>query len=208
MDITKFFDEIDHALMLKAVEAMLEEKWVKMYAQRWLEMKVEKQDGTQIEKQGKGTPQGGVITSLTHSQTLSFQEDLKLNAVSLKYCIKSSFFMTNEKSGELRIGQTYQQCVHHASKGKGSATDCGMVDWEVWCLASTGLSLCAIGQEINEKIAVPESSVVFTVKLPPTLIKRVKKLSKSKRLSISKVVHTALEDFLAKKDHAQKGETS
>lgn len=65
-----------------------------------------------------------------------------------------------------------------------------------------------LAREINEKIAVPESSVVFTVKLPPTLIKRVKKLSKSKRLSISKVVHTALEDFLAKKDHAKKGETS
>jgi hypothetical protein len=65
-----------------------------------------------------------------------------------------------------------------------------------------------LAKEINEKIAVPESSVVFTVKLPPTLIKRVKKLSKLNRLSISKVVHTALEDFLAKKDHAQKGETS
>src|SRR3989337_2244025 len=64
-----------------------------------------------------------------------------------------------------------------------------------------------LAKEINEKIAVPESSVVFTVKLPPTLIKRVKKLSKSKRLSISKGVHTALEDFLAKKDHVQKGET-
>jgi hypothetical protein len=65
-----------------------------------------------------------------------------------------------------------------------------------------------LARAINEKITVPESSVVFTVKLPPTLIKRVKKLSKSKRLSISKVVYTALEDFLAKKDHAQKGETS
>ena len=65
-----------------------------------------------------------------------------------------------------------------------------------------------LAREINEKITVPESSVVFTVKLPPTLITRVKKLSKKKRLSISKVVHTALEDFLAKRDHAQKGETS
>jgi len=65
-----------------------------------------------------------------------------------------------------------------------------------------------LAREINEKMAVPESSVVFTVKLPPTLIRRIKKLSGSKGLSISKVVHTALEEFLAKKDHAKKGETS
>ena len=41
LDISKFFDEIDHELMLKAVEAMMEEKWVKMYVKRWLEMNPE-----------------------------------------------------------------------------------------------------------------------------------------------------------------------
>ena len=65
-----------------------------------------------------------------------------------------------------------------------------------------------LAREINEKMAIPESSVVFTVKLPPTLIRRIKKLSGSKGLSISKVVHTALEEFLAKKDHGKKGETT
>ena len=75
MDISKFFDEIDHELMLKAVAAMLEEKWVKMYVQRWLEMKVEKQDGTQIEKGGKGTPQGGVISPLLANLFLHYALD-------------------------------------------------------------------------------------------------------------------------------------
>lgn len=65
-----------------------------------------------------------------------------------------------------------------------------------------------LAKEINEKMAIPESSVVFTVKLPPTLIRRIKKLSETRRLSISKVVHTALEEFLAKKDHVKKGQTS
>jgi RNA-directed DNA polymerase len=41
MDIEKFFDEIDHKLLLKGVEAMIEEKWVSMYVKRWLEMKIE-----------------------------------------------------------------------------------------------------------------------------------------------------------------------
>lgn len=75
MDISKFFDEIDHELMLKAVEAMMEEKWVKMYVQRWLEMKVEKRDGSIEEKQGKGTPQGGVISPLLANLYLHYSLD-------------------------------------------------------------------------------------------------------------------------------------
>ncbi|GAX59550.1 retron-type reverse transcriptase [Candidatus Scalindua japonica] len=55
--ISKFFDEIDHVLMLKAVEYVSEEKWVKMYVERWLGMPVQKQDGTLQSKAGKGTPQ-------------------------------------------------------------------------------------------------------------------------------------------------------
>jgi len=49
VDISKFFDEIDHGLMLRGVEAMMEEPWVKMYVKRWLEMKVEKADGRQYD---------------------------------------------------------------------------------------------------------------------------------------------------------------
>lgn len=42
LDISKFFDEIAQALLLQAVEKMVEEKWVRMYVRRWLEMKVER----------------------------------------------------------------------------------------------------------------------------------------------------------------------
>ena len=57
-------------------------------------------------------------------------------------------------------------------------------------------------------IAIPETSVVFTVKLPPSLIKRVRNFASFKGISISKVVRTALEDFLSKKDHGQRTEAS
>ncbi len=60
----------------------------------------------------------------------------------------------------------------------------------------------------QQKIPVPESSVVFTVKLPPSLIKRVKTFAASNGMSISKVVRLALEDFLAKTDHGQRKEAS
>jgi group II intron reverse transcriptase/maturase len=75
MDISKFFDEIDHELMLKAVSQVMEEKWVKQYVERWLKMPVQKADGTLVEKQGKGTPPGGVISPLLANLYLHFTLD-------------------------------------------------------------------------------------------------------------------------------------
>jgi group II intron reverse transcriptase/maturase len=75
IDISKFFDEIDHELMLKAVEAMMDEKWVKMYVKRWLEMKVQMPSGEVEEHQGKGTPQGGVISPLLANLYLHYSLD-------------------------------------------------------------------------------------------------------------------------------------
>lgn len=75
MDISKFFDEIDHELMLKAVQAMLPEKWVSTYVQRWLEMPVVKMDGSLHERGKKGTPQGGVISPLLANLFLHFGLD-------------------------------------------------------------------------------------------------------------------------------------
>ena len=75
MDISNFFDEIDHELMLKAVEAMFTERWVKVYVQRWLEMKVQQADGGVQCRNGKGTPQGGVISPLLANLFLHFTLD-------------------------------------------------------------------------------------------------------------------------------------
>ena len=75
MDISKFFDEVDHDLTLKAVSHVMEEKWVLMYVDRWLKMPVQKQDGTVEPKQGKGTPQGGVISPLLANLYLHFAMD-------------------------------------------------------------------------------------------------------------------------------------
>jgi RNA-directed DNA polymerase len=64
VDIAKFFDEIDHELLMKAVEWMIEDKWVKRYVRRWLEMKIQTIEGNEQSREGKGTPQGGVISPL------------------------------------------------------------------------------------------------------------------------------------------------
>jgi group II intron reverse transcriptase/maturase len=75
IDISKFFDEIDHGLMVKAVEAMMDEKWVIMYVKRWLEMKVQMPNGELAEHNGKGTPQGGVISPLLANLYLHYSLD-------------------------------------------------------------------------------------------------------------------------------------
>jgi RNA-directed DNA polymerase len=78
MDISKFFDEIDHALMLKAVAHVFEESWIIMYVKRWLEMKIEREDGSQYDRGSKGTPQGGVISPLLANLFLHYALDLWL----------------------------------------------------------------------------------------------------------------------------------
>jgi len=79
MDISKFFDEIDHELMLKAVMHVMNEKWVKMYVERWLQMPIQKKNGTLQTKDGKGTPQGGVISPLLANLYLHYAFDLWLS---------------------------------------------------------------------------------------------------------------------------------
>lgn len=79
MDISKFFDEIDHELMLKAVRHVMEEKWVKMYVERWLQMPIQLKDGNIKAKGGKGTPQGGVISPLLGNLYLHFTLDMWLS---------------------------------------------------------------------------------------------------------------------------------
>ena len=63
LDIKGFFDNIDHELLMKAVQHYCQEKWVLMYVERWLKAGVMQQDGTKRATL-TGTPQGGVISPL------------------------------------------------------------------------------------------------------------------------------------------------
>lgn len=78
LDISKFFDEIDHELMLKAVAHVTEEKWVMLYVKRWLQMPIQKSDGTMEQREGRGTPQGGVISPLLANLYLHYTLDMWL----------------------------------------------------------------------------------------------------------------------------------
>jgi RNA-directed DNA polymerase len=62
LDIKGFFDNIDHELLMKAVRHYTQEKHILMYVERWLQAPVQLADGTIKHPEGKGTPQGGVIS--------------------------------------------------------------------------------------------------------------------------------------------------
>jgi group II intron reverse transcriptase/maturase len=62
IDIKGFFDNIDHELLMQAVQWHTEGKHILLYCQRWLEAPIQLPDGSIKQPQGKGTPQGGVIS--------------------------------------------------------------------------------------------------------------------------------------------------
>ena len=74
LDIKGFFDNIDHELMMRAVRAHTEEKWVLLYIERWLKAPIAMPDGAFIQPQ-KGTPQGGVASPLLANLFLHYAFD-------------------------------------------------------------------------------------------------------------------------------------
>jgi group II intron reverse transcriptase/maturase len=76
LDIKGFFDNIDHELLMLAVAWFTKEKHILMYVERWLKAPVLLLNGTLKESDGKGTPQGGVISPLLANIFLHFAFDM------------------------------------------------------------------------------------------------------------------------------------
>lgn len=75
LDIKGFFDNIDHNKLMQALEKHVPEQWCLIYIRRWLQAPVQKVNGEQEEKQGQGTPQGGVISPLLANLFLHYTMD-------------------------------------------------------------------------------------------------------------------------------------
>lgn len=63
LDIRKFFDELPHALVMKAVGNRTYLKWILLYVERWLKAPMQREDGT-LEERDRGSPQGSAISPL------------------------------------------------------------------------------------------------------------------------------------------------
>ena len=64
LDVQKFFDSVDHDLMVKAVEANItpDQRWVVLYVKRWLTAPILMPGGELVERD-RGTPQGGLCAA-------------------------------------------------------------------------------------------------------------------------------------------------
>lgn len=87
LDIKGFFDNIDHNLLMLAIDRHITEKWVKMYLKRWLEMPTEMKNGEVKYRDGKGTPQGGVVSPLLANLFLHYVFDkwVTINYPTIKF---------------------------------------------------------------------------------------------------------------------------
>jgi RNA-directed DNA polymerase len=73
-DIAGFFDNVPHDLIVKAVEANTDQKWVVLYVKRWLKAPLQHPDGT-LEQRDRGTPQGSAISPLLANLFLHYAID-------------------------------------------------------------------------------------------------------------------------------------
>src|SRR5512132_3636582 len=63
LDVQKFFDEVPWDLVVRAVEAVTDARWVLLYVKRWLAAPLQHPDGTLVERD-KGTPQGSAVSPI------------------------------------------------------------------------------------------------------------------------------------------------
>jgi len=74
LDIRAFFDSVDHALLVKAVEANTDDPWVVLYVKRWLVAPLAHPDGTLVARD-RGTPQGSAVSPVLANLFLHYAFD-------------------------------------------------------------------------------------------------------------------------------------
>jgi group II intron reverse transcriptase/maturase len=74
LDISKFFDTVNHGLMGKAVAAHTDARWVLLYVERWLGAPMAGRD-SELEQRTVGTPQGGLVSPVLANLFLHYAFD-------------------------------------------------------------------------------------------------------------------------------------
>lgn len=130
LDIRGFFDNIDHELMMRAVQRYTQETWLVIYIERWLKAGVLKEG--RIEERQKGTPQGGVISPLLANIYLHFAFDkwMQINHPNMafeRYCDDAIIHCTTEKQARFikkAIAERMKECRLELNEEKTHVVYC------------------------------------------------------------------------------------
>ena len=74
-DIKGLFDNIDHALLRRALRKHVQCEWAMLYLGRWLTAPLQLADGTRVERT-RGTPQGGVVSPMMANLFMHYAFDV------------------------------------------------------------------------------------------------------------------------------------
>jgi group II intron reverse transcriptase/maturase len=77
LDIRKFFDSVPWDLVVKAVEAHTDARWVVLYVKRWLAAALQLPDGS-LQTRDRGTPQGSAVSPVLANLFMHYAFDLWL----------------------------------------------------------------------------------------------------------------------------------
>jgi RNA-directed DNA polymerase len=75
LDFQSFFDSLDHELVLRAVAAHTDQRWVLLYVERWLKAPLDEGDGNLVARD-RGTPQGSAISPVLANVFLHYAFDM------------------------------------------------------------------------------------------------------------------------------------
>ena len=73
-DIKGLFDNIDHQLLMKAVNKHTGSRWLRLYIERWLTAPIQVEAGTTVARK-RGVPQGGVISPVLSNLFMHYAFD-------------------------------------------------------------------------------------------------------------------------------------
>ena len=74
LDISAFFDTLDHKLVLEVVKKHTQEKWILLYIERWLKAPIQMENG-ELKARDQGSPQGSVISPLLSNLFMHYAFD-------------------------------------------------------------------------------------------------------------------------------------
>ena len=116
-DIKALFDTIDHELLMRAVRKHCATPWVLLYTERWLKAPMEQADGQRVPRE-RGTPQGGVVSSVLANLFLHYALDawIRREMRSVRFCRYADDGVIHCKSEEQarlvlrRLAKRLQEC--------------------------------------------------------------------------------------------------